>query len=100
MAALRPIVKAMADESALEHPDEIYAPSTWTRSRGLTTYKDDVERLTSMAFFTDPRASRGPRKRGEERTIGLAHVDDESRACRDGHLPVALQRQRSHQLSW
>jgi hypothetical protein len=68
----------MADESALEHPAEIYSPFDADGVERLTTYKADVERWTSMAFFTDPTRSLGPKQPGEERTIRLADVDDEA----------------------
>ncbi len=68
----------MAEESALEHPAEIYNPFDRDEIERLATYKDDVERWTSMAFFTDPTRSLGPKKPGEERTIRLADVDDEA----------------------
>jgi hypothetical protein len=68
----------MADESALEHPAEVYNPFDADEIERLTTYKDDVERWTSMAFFTDPTRSLGPKKPGEERTIRLADVDEEA----------------------
>ncbi len=68
----------MAEESTLEHPTEIYSPFNGDEIQCLATYKDDVERWTSMAFFTDPTRSLGPKKPGEERTIRLADVDDEA----------------------
>lgn len=78
LAAFRAIVKAMADESVLEHPAEIYSPFDADEVERLATYKDDVERWTSMAFFTDPTRSLGPKKPGEERTFRLSDIDDEA----------------------
>lgn len=68
----------MVDESALEHPAEVYSPFDADEIERLAIYKDDVERWTSMAFFTDPTRSLGPKKPGEERTIRLADVDGEA----------------------
>jgi hypothetical protein len=68
----------MVEKSTLEHPAEIYSPFDEDEIECLATYKDDVERWTSMAFFTDPTRSLGPKKPGEERTIRLADVDDEA----------------------
>jgi hypothetical protein len=65
MSSPRAIVKTMVEESALEQPAEIYNPFDRDEIECLTTYKDDVERWTSMAFFTDPTRSLGPKKLGE-----------------------------------
>lgn len=69
----------MSEESVLERPPaEIYCPFDAAEADRLATYKNDVESFTSMAFFTDPTRSLGPRQPGEGRTIRLADVDEEA----------------------
>lgn len=68
----------MPDESVLERPADVYNSFDAAELELLRTYNADVERLTTMDFFTDPTRSMGPRKPGEERTIALADVDDEA----------------------
>jgi hypothetical protein len=61
------ILGLITDESVLEKPPEIYWPFRDGEVERLATYKTDVETLTRMAFFTDPRdpSARGIRASSE-----------------------------------